>query len=103
MISDEPDEDADPLDDDMAIEALLGETPTTRNPAHTSTDLPDWPPRSAQDIGLNLDAETLTWFRRTHTDWRRRIRSVLRAWVVANTADRQKLVGPIELAPPADG
>jgi uncharacterized protein (DUF4415 family) len=86
MISDEPDEDADTLDDDVAIETLLGDALAKPDRPAASAELPDWPPRSALDIGLSLDAETLAWFKETHADWRRQIRSVLRAWMVANTA-----------------
>ncbi len=89
MISDDPDEDADTLDDDAAIETLLGDAPAKPDGGASITELQDWPPRFAYSIGLNVDDETVAWFRATHTDWRRQMRAVLRAWVVANTSHRQ--------------
>jgi len=89
MISDEPDEDADALDDDVAMESLLDEVRPKANGDHSTTRLPDWPPRSGDDLGLALDAETLAWFKAGHADWRCQIRSVLRAWVIAKDAAEQ--------------
>jgi uncharacterized protein (DUF4415 family) len=86
MIPDDPDEDADALDDGVVFDSYLGDAPTTRDTASVATTLPDWP-HAVRDIGLNLDAETLAWFKSANTNWRSAIRSVLRAWVVANTAE----------------
>ena len=58
------------------------------NAASDATTLPDWP-EAVRDIGLNLDAETLAWFKAANTNWRSAMRSVLRAWVVANTVAEQ--------------
>ncbi len=89
MIPDDPDEDADALDDDVVFDNYLGDAPTTRGAAASvATILPDWP-HAVRDIGLNLDAETLAWFKAANTNWRSAMRSVLRAWVVANTAEGQ--------------
>jgi uncharacterized protein (DUF4415 family) len=87
MISDEPDEDADALDDDAAIEAFLGDAPAKPDGTPAPTELKDWPPRSAQDLGLSVDADTLAWFQATYADWRRQIRAVLRSWMIDNTAE----------------
>jgi uncharacterized protein (DUF4415 family) len=86
MISDEPDEDADALDDDAAFENLLGDAPAKSDGASALLDSVEWPNHSAHRIGLRLDAETLTWFQATHPDWQRQMRAVLRAWMIANGA-----------------
>ncbi len=87
MISDDPDEDADTLDDGAVFDIYLGDAPTRQDIAASgAATLPDWP-QAVRDIGLNLDTETLAWFKAANTDWRSAMRSVLRAWVVANTAD----------------
>jgi uncharacterized protein (DUF4415 family) len=99
MISDEPDEDADILDDETALECYLGDAPPKAgNTASGTPELPDWPPRAVQDIGLSLDAETLAWFKAANGNWRNEMRLVLRAWVAAKTAERQA----IRLAAPAN-
>jgi hypothetical protein len=82
MIVDEPDEDADTLDDETALDNYLG----GESPANLDTglaDLPDWPAPAKRDIGLDLDTATLNWFKQGHADWRREMRFVLRAWVLA--------------------
>jgi uncharacterized protein (DUF4415 family) len=97
MIPDDPDEDADALDDGAMFENYLGDTPPSQDSATSdATTLPDWP-EAVRDIGLNLDAETLAWFKATNTNWRSAMQSVLRAWVVANTvAGQNKLpVAPV--------
>jgi hypothetical protein len=89
MISDEPDEDADNLDDDAVLEncvADAGSKQTGGGPA--MPDLPDWPRLMVKEVGLDLDTETLTWFKSTYRDWRQQMRFVLRAWVVANRKGR---------------
>jgi uncharacterized protein (DUF4415 family) len=97
MISDEPDEDADDLDDEAALDYCMDHDQLKRNAA--AADLPDWPPPVARDIGLNLDAETLAWFKATHTNWRSEMRFVLRAWIVANSVQRQA-APPLRIAAP---
>jgi hypothetical protein len=98
MISDEPDEDADILDDETAFENYLGDgTPKPDTTASGTTGLPDWPPRAVLDVGLSLDAETLAWFKAANGKWRNEMRFVLRAWVAAKTAERQTM----SLAAPA--
>jgi hypothetical protein len=89
MIPDDPDEDADALDDGVMFDNYLGDAPTRRDSVTAEAmTLPDWP-EAVRDIGLNLDAETLAWFTASNTNWRSAMRSVLRAWVVANTAEGQ--------------
>ena len=91
MISDEPDEDADLLDDEAALEAYLGDTtPQAGSFSPASPPLPDWPPRAVRDVALTLDAETLAWFQATTADWRGEIRSILRAWVAVKAAERPR-------------
>jgi hypothetical protein len=88
MISDEPDEDADTLDDATAIETFLGGAPTKPDHSPALIDVADWPDRSVHDIGLHLDAETLKWFKSTYADWRRQMRAILHAWMTTNAANQ---------------
>jgi hypothetical protein len=88
MISDEPDEDADGLDDDTALEALVGDVGPRPDNASPLPSLPEWPTRGQRDVGLCVDAATLAWFKATHPDWRRQMGFVLRAWMIANTANQ---------------
>jgi len=48
--------------------------------------LPDWPPTRSRDVGIEIDTATLSWFKANHSNWRRDIRLVLKAWVAAQTA-----------------
>jgi uncharacterized protein (DUF4415 family) len=81
MISDEPDEDADSLDDDALIEACTGTVPP---PAASEGPGPaDWPPRQTASDKLTVDADVLAWFKANHTDWQRRIPAILRGWIAA--------------------
>jgi uncharacterized protein (DUF4415 family) len=90
MISDEPDEDADLLDDEAALDAYLGQAgPQANGGSPASPSVPDWPPRGVCDVALTLDTETLAWFKATNADWRGEIRSILRAWIAAKAARRQ--------------
>lgn len=98
MISDEPDEDADTLDDETLLENYLGVSAPNCPAGGSATDLPDWPQRRERDLGLNLDAETLAWFKTRHFDWQPTMASVLRAWVAAQT--RRDRLGEAETAAP---
>ena len=90
MISDEPDEDADSLDDDAALDTYLAEdAPKIDSQAPVTPVLPDWPSRTRDETGLDIDPETLAWFKAMHVNWRHEIRSVLRGWVAANMASQQ--------------
>ena len=99
MISDEPDEDADLLDDDELVQALTGTTaPAAAGgaaPAHE-----DWPPRSRHEEEVIVDADILVWFKANHADWHQRIRGVLRAWMVARP-DAAVLPGAPQAPPDA--
>jgi uncharacterized protein (DUF4415 family) len=105
MITDDPDEDADALDDGAVFDNYIGDAPRRRDSATSdATPLPDWP-QAVQDIGLNLDTETLAWFKAANTNWRSAMRSVLRAWVVANTVEGQtkiQAVSVVEAGQPED-
>ena len=85
MISDEPDEDADELDDEKALGAYLGAGPAAG--AEATADMPDWPPACAQgqEPGLTLDTSTVAWFKANYVEWQREIGSVLRGWMVAKS------------------
>jgi hypothetical protein len=93
MISDEPDEDADNLDDDNLLTAYLDGASTRPGPDAASV-LPDWPPAIMQDLALHVDAETLKWFETNHGDWRQGMCSVLRAWVDARTRGSTGVTAP---------
>ncbi len=83
MISDDPDEDADNLDDEGLIAACLGPGKTADPDEPTADqDIPDWPSVGARNVGLVVDNGTLDWFKTNHADWRREMGFVLRAWVV---------------------
>jgi uncharacterized protein (DUF4415 family) len=80
MISDEPDEDADSLDDEKLLVALLDGSQAAGIPT-TASAQQDWPSRRCGKEGLVVDADILTWFRTNHEDWQQQIRCVLRAWI----------------------
>jgi uncharacterized protein (DUF4415 family) len=83
MISDEPDEDADLLDDDALIEAATG--PINQPSIQSNTATPsDWPPRARQGEPLTVDDDIQAWFQSRETDWRSAARAVLRAWIAAH-------------------
>lgn len=83
MISDEPDEDADALDDETLLETYTGtDPPASRTGSDNAPDLRDWPPSHRLfDAGSAIDAETLAWFKANRTEWRAELGLVLRAWV----------------------
>jgi hypothetical protein len=86
MISDEPDEDADNLDDEILLGTVIGhEAPKPGPGAENATPIADWPPPAIKDAGLNLDHETLAWFKANHADWRAQIGDILQAWVTLKT------------------
>jgi len=83
MISDEPDEDADALDDDTLLEAYVGiDPPASRSGSDAAPDVRDWPPaHRTRDRGSCIDADTLAWFRANRTNWRADLNLVLRGWI----------------------
>lgn len=87
MISDEPDEDADALDDETLLETYTGVDPPAARPgSDNAPDMRDWPPsRRTSDAGSAIDAETLAWFKTNRPDWRTELGLVLRAWVTGQT------------------
>ena len=91
MISDEPDEDADTLDDDELLENYLALGSAERVPAKrksgadSASAVLDWPQSPERDTGPDVDSRTLAWFKANHTDWRLGMADVLRAWVAART------------------
>ena len=87
MISDEPDEDADNLDDETLLRTYLGVMPN-RPTAETATELPDWPQPRQSDLRLNLDAETVAWFKARHADWQSAMAGVLRAWAAVQMREQ---------------
>ena len=99
MISDEPDEDADTLDDDTALETYFGETSNPGSGAGSISEVSDWPPPEPEDAWLTLDPEMLSWFQARYADWRRQIRHVLNAWIAAQ-GTRRRTDHPLRLAAP---
>ena len=83
MISDDPDEDATDLDDDAIFDTFV-DSPSQALKSDTAIPLADWPSRTITEVELNLDTETLAWFKSAHIDWRQQMAFVLRAWVLAN-------------------
>lgn len=80
MISDEPDEDADSLDDEKLLTAFLDGSPAAG--VQTAASSPrDWPSRRCGKEALVVDEDILAWFRTNHEDWQQQIRCVLRAWI----------------------
>jgi uncharacterized protein (DUF4415 family) len=78
MISDEPDEDADLLDDDELIEAVTGSI--TRPETHGNATA-DWPPQASNAVTLTVDGDILAWFQARDSQWQHQVRAVLRAWI----------------------
>ena len=88
MITDDPDEDAENLDDEALLNAYLGrgQSGKSSDPENSAEDIPDWPPSQTRNVGLIVDANTLGWFKANHADWRREMGFVLRAWVAVQAA-----------------
>ena len=85
MTSDEPDEDADNLEDDKLLEGLLGDpqpaTPQSATPHAGTSGSQDWPCRHGAKETLTVDADILAWFRTNHENWQCQVGCVLRAWI----------------------
>jgi hypothetical protein len=93
MISDEPDEDADGLDDDKLLMAFLDGSQVVDLPT-AAADAQDWPSRHHGKEVLVVDADILSWFKMNHQDWQRQIGCVLRAWIISRSgADTSRQVG----------
>jgi hypothetical protein len=90
MISDEPDEDADALDDETLLDNCTGTDPRgPRTGLANGPDLRGWPPSCRRpDARPAIDAETLAWFKASRTDWRAELDLALRAWAVGQTQPR---------------
>jgi hypothetical protein len=95
MISDEPDEDADTLDDEGVMDTCFDpdagaatERTAPKRPSDTTdaARFEDWPPSSLQDLELNLEVGTRAWFKAKHADWRSAMEAVLRSWIESRTS-----------------
>lgn len=84
MFPNDSDEDADTLDDDALLEAVL-RPDHAATPKDAEAAVPDWPSTNTTDTILRIDAGTSDWFKSRHADWRREIRLVLRAWIATQT------------------
>lgn len=82
--------DADDLDDDQLLEALLESDDDSRlkdvAAGSQFSGIPDWPSAEgrASSATLVVDPETTAWFQARHADWQGEMLFVLRAWVLAN-------------------
>ncbi len=101
MISDEPDEDAEEFDDDTILESLVGHDGIGRLDVPQRSLMPEWPAGGDRGIDLQVDAETMAWFRSSHPDWQRQMGLVLRAWMIANTASDTPGISPPSAADPS--
>ena len=89
MILDDPDEDADNLDDEDVLEGLLGTHPLEAGVERLVT-ASDWPLARQPGGGIALEGATLAWFKANHADWQQEIATILRAWVAARTHQRRE-------------
>jgi hypothetical protein len=87
MISDEPDEDADTLDDEGLLETYVDSgPPKQQSGSPNAADTREWPqPPGARGAGSDIDAATLAWFKANHADWQEELRTVLRTWASEQT------------------
>lgn len=90
-ISDEPDEDADFLDDEGLMDSFIRPDYRTRsakshpraamNDAGSNDEvMNDWPPPRAQG---SAERGAVSWFRANHADWSAQMEAVLRGWILA--------------------
>jgi uncharacterized protein (DUF4415 family) len=81
MISDEPDEDADTLDDNGLLDVFL-DKPQAASTQGAQPAPTDWPSRPSRLLdAIYLDADIVNWFQVNHQDWQQQIRGVLRGWI----------------------
>jgi hypothetical protein len=87
MISDEPDEDADILDDETLLATYVGaDPPKHESGSPTAADVREWPlSHGASGAGADIDAATVAWFKANHADWQGELRMVLRTWVAGQS------------------
>ena len=103
MISDEPDEDADTLDDEDLLENYSGDDdPESETGAENTQDVLDWPQsHRASDAAPKIDAGTLAWFTANTPAWQEEMGLVLRAWVASHTRSEPDILTPDpEMKPP---
>jgi hypothetical protein len=99
MNSDDPDEDADNLDDDNLLTGYIDPSrPQTETEA--AIRVMDWPPRTTPDFNSNSNGSALAWFKANYADWQGEIDSVLRAWVYARTRGAPSTPARLALNPP---
>jgi hypothetical protein len=102
MISDEPDEDADGLEDEELF-GVLNDGGGSKSEAcvEPATRLHDWLTLSrASNDALFVDNMTLGWFKAHHVDWRAEIATLLRAWVSLHVRGLPH-VSPTPASPPS--
>jgi hypothetical protein len=88
MISDDPDEDADNLDDEKLLGSYFSAGSSESPPGSAAeSEIADWPamPGPGDSAG---DSETLHWFRTNNPGWRGEMTHVLRAWIASRVKTR---------------
>ena len=87
MISDEPDEDADTVDDETLLETCIGAEPPKRDSGvDHAPELKDFPQfLGVTDMSTEIDADIVAWFKANHADWQQQMGAVLRGWVTARS------------------
>lgn len=93
MISDDPDEDADNLDDENLLDAFLHpgrdrNAPTPKSGGDSTSDIRDWPQSHGRDGGNDLDPETLLLLKASCADWRSSMGVIVRTWLLARAQAR---------------
>jgi hypothetical protein len=80
MISDDPGEDADGLEDEDLLESFLAPDAAGRDPAIA---FEDWPPPGPRDYAAGVDPAIQEALKEEHPNWRSGIEEVLRGWAEA--------------------
>jgi hypothetical protein len=91
MISDEPDEDADTIDDEGLLQTYANAAlPVRASGSGKAADAPEWPLlRRTPEAWTEIDVKTSAWFKGNRADWQAELRGIVRGWVAA-----QILVAP---------
>jgi hypothetical protein len=87
MISDEPDEGADTVDDETLLETCVGADLPKREPnVAPGSDFSDFPQvYGMQNMNTEIDVDIVTWFKANYADWQRQMGAVLRGWVASHS------------------
>lgn len=84
MVSKQLNEGAARLADQSILRLLIqGQALEPAVPGNEAAEPVNWPLERACEIGLDVDAETLNWFRANYAEWQQKIGFVLRMWALA--------------------